>query len=234
MVEKNAVFWKAVTRRTTQVLGGLFLLMVMFFLSAGRIDLPRAWLFFGLYFISLLFNMIIILKFNPDLIRVRSEIFRSEMKWWDKLFAVLYTTFLFIMFIVCGLDVGRLHISSTGIDFLAVGLIFFVVGWVFVVWAMVKNEFFETTVRIQKERNHSVVITGPYAIVRHPGYAGMILFYGCTPFIIGSRYGLIPAFLLAVAFVFRTYFEDRMLYEELSGYKEYTKKVRYRLVPFIW
>jgi protein-S-isoprenylcysteine O-methyltransferase Ste14 len=99
---------------------------------------------------------------------------------------------------------------------------------------MVENEFFETTVRIQKEGNHKVVITGPYAIVRHPGYAGMILFYGCTPFIIGSLYGLIPAILLAVAFVFRTYFEDRMLYEELPGYKEYTKKVMYRLVPFIW
>jgi protein-S-isoprenylcysteine O-methyltransferase Ste14 len=233
-VEKDAVFWKVVTRRAVHVLGGLFLLIVAFFLSAGRIDLPRAWFFFGLYFTSLLFNMVIFLKFNPDLIKARSEMFRGEMRWWDKLFGVLYAMFLFIMFIVCGLDVGRLHVSSNGKEFMAVGVIFFVVGWVFVVWAMVENEFFETTVRIQKERNHRVVITGPYAIVRHPGYAGMILFYGCTPFIIGSLYGLIPAMLLAVAFVFRTYFEDRMLYEELSGYKEYTKKVRYRLVPFIW
>ena len=62
----------------------------------------------------------------------------------------------------------------------------------------------------------------------------MILLYGCAPFVIGSLYGLIPALLLAVAFVFRTYFEDRMLYKELPGYREYTKKVRYRLVPFIW
>ncbi|WP_279385089.1 methyltransferase family protein [Methanosarcina barkeri] len=87
---------------------------------------------------------------------------------------------------------------------------------------------------MQKEKRHRVVITGPYAIVRHPGYAGMILFYGCAPFVIGSLYGLIPALLLAVTFVFRTYFEDRMLYKELPGYREYTKKVRYRLVPFIW
>jgi protein-S-isoprenylcysteine O-methyltransferase Ste14 len=233
-VEKDAVFWKAVARRAAQVLGGIFLLMVVFFLSAGRIDLPRAWFFFSLYFILLLFNMVIFLEFNPELIRARSEVLRGEMKWWDKFFGVLYTIFLFIMFIVCGLDVGRLHTSSAGMDFLVVGVIFFVVGWVFIAWAMVENEFFETTVRIQKERNHKVVITGPYAIVRHPGYAGMILFYGCTPFIIGSLYGLTPAILLAVAFVFRTYFEDRMLYEELPGYKEYTKKVRYRLVPFIW
>nr|WP_255678952.1 isoprenylcysteine carboxylmethyltransferase family protein [Methanosarcina sp. DH1] len=119
-------------------------------------------------------------------------------------------------------------------EFLAVGVVIFIVGWVFVTWAMVENRFFETTVRIQKERKHRAVITGPYAIVRHPGYAGMILYYGCAPLVIGSLYGLIPALLLAVAFVFRTYFEDRMLYEELPEYREYTKKVRYRLVPFIW
>lgn len=234
VVEKDAEFWKAFARRASQVITGLLLFMVVFFLSAGRIDLPRAWFFFGIYFISLLLNMVIFLKFNPEVIRTRSEMKWGEMKWWDKLFAVLYFVFIFLMFIVCGLDVGRLHLSRTGMEFLVVGVIFFVVGWVFVVWAMVENKFFETTARVQIEREHRVISTGPYAIIRHPGYAGMILFYGCAPFIIGSLYGLIPAMLLAFAFVFRTYFEDRMLYEELSGYKEYTKKVRYRLVPFIW
>ena len=232
--KENAVFWKAVTRRAVQVFGSLFLFMVVFFLSAGRIDLPRAWFFFGLYIISLLFNMGIFFKFNPEVMRVRSEIKWGEMKWWDKLFTVLYIIFIFIMFIVCGLDVGRFQLSSPGMGFLVGGVIIFVVGWVFVVWAMVENKFFETTARIQKEREQRVVSTGPYAIVRHPGYIGMILYYGCAPFIIGSLYGLIPALLLGIAFIFRTYFEDRMLYEELSGYKEYAKKVRYRLVPFIW
>jgi protein-S-isoprenylcysteine O-methyltransferase Ste14 len=62
----------------------------------------------------------------------------------------------------------------------------------------------------------------------------MILFYGCAPLIIGSLYGLIPALLLAFAFVFRTHFEDKTLYKELPGYEEYTRKVKYRLFPFIW
>lgn len=234
MVEKDAVFWKAISKRAVQVLGSMFLLMAVFFLSAGRIDLPRAWFFFGLYFISLLFNIVIFLKFNPEVIRVRSETKWEEMKWWDKLFTVLYIIFIFIIFIVCGLDVGRFQLSSTGMEFLVGGVIIFVVGWGFVVWAMVENRFFETTARIQKEREQRVVSTGPYAIVRHPGYTGMILYYGCAPFIIGSLYGLILALLLAIVFIFRTYFEDRMLYKELSGYKEYAKKVRYRLVPFIW
>jgi protein-S-isoprenylcysteine O-methyltransferase Ste14 len=234
MVEKDAVFWKAISKRAVQVLGSMFLLMAVFFLSAGRIDLPRAWFFFGLYFISLLFNIVIFLKFNPEVIRVRSETKWEEMKRWDKLFTVLYIIFVFIIFIVCGLDVGRFQLSSTGMEFLVGGVIIFVVGWGVVVWAMVENKFFETTARIQKEREQRVVSTGPYAIVRHPGYTGMILYYGCAPFIIGSLYGLIPALLLAIVFIFRTYFEDRMLYKELSGYKEYAKKVRYRLVPFIW
>jgi len=204
--------------------------MAVFFLSAGRIDLPRAWFFFGLYFISLLFNMVIFLKFNPEIIIARSEMKWGEMKWWDKLFAVFYIMFLFIIFIVCGLDVGRFQFSSLRMEFLAVGVVIFVVGWGFVTWAIVENKFFETTVRIQKEKDHRVVTTGPYAIVRHHGYVCMILFYGCTPFIIGSFYGLIPALLLVIALIFRTYFEDRILYEELSGYREYTKKTRYRLV----
>lgn len=227
-------FWKAFARRASQVIAGLLLFMVVFFLSAGRIDLPRAWFFFAIYFVSFLFNTVIFLRFNPEIIRARSETNWGKMKWWDKVFAVLYFVFLFSMFIVCGLDVGRLHLSSIGIGFLVVGVIIFVVGWAFAVWAMVENKFFETTVRVQMEREHRVVSTGPYAIIRHPGYAGMILFYGCSPFIIGSLYGLIPVILLAFAFVFRTYFEDRLLYEELTGYKEYTKKVKYRLLPFVW
>jgi protein-S-isoprenylcysteine O-methyltransferase Ste14 len=232
--KKDAVFLKALAKRAVRVLGSLFLLMAIFFLSAGRINFLRAWFFFGLYFISLLFNMVIFLKLNPEVIRARSETKWGEMKWWDKLFAVLYFIFIFIIFIVCGLDAGRFQLSSPMMGFLVVGLIIFVVGWMFVTWAMVENKFFETTARIQMERNQRVVSTGPYAIVRHPGYIGMILYYGCAPFIIGSLYGLIPVVLLTSAFVFRTYFEDMMLYKELPGYKEYTKKVRYRLVPFIW
>jgi protein-S-isoprenylcysteine O-methyltransferase Ste14 len=112
------------------------------------------------------------------------------------------------MFIVCGLDVGKLRVPSIGMEFLVAGVIFSVVGWGFLVWAMVENKFFETAVRVQKEKEHRVISTGPYAIVRHPGYVGMILFYGCAPFIIDSLYGLIPALLIAVAFIFRTYFED--------------------------
>jgi protein-S-isoprenylcysteine O-methyltransferase Ste14 len=233
MMQKDTGFWKAVAKRAAQVLGSLFLLATVFFLSAGRLDISRAWLFFGLNFVSVLFNMVIFLKFNPEVIRARSEI-RGEMKGWDKIFAVLFILFLIMIFIVCGLDVGRFQLSNFGMEFLAVGVIIFVVGWLLVSWAMIENKYFECTVRIQNERKQKVITKGPYAIVRHPGYTGMILFYCCAPLIIGSLYGLIPALIVAVLFVMRTYFEDKTLQAELEGYRGYAKKVKYRLLPLVW
>ncbi len=234
MMKKDKAFWKAVANRGAQVLGSIFLMAATFFLAAGRLDLPRAWIFFGLYLVSVLFNMLIFLKFNPEVVAARSKIIKGKMKWWDKVYAVFYISSILLISIVCGLDVGRFQLSNLGTEFLAAGVIMFIPGWLLVMWAMVENRFFEGAVRIQKERGHKVVSTGPYAIIRHPGYAGMILFYGCAPLILGSLYGLVPALLLAAAFVFRTHFEDKMLYEELEGYKEYTKKVKYRLIPGIW
>ncbi len=231
-MEKNAAFWKAVAKRGAQILFSLLLMVAMFFLFAGRADLPLAWLFFGLYFVSLLFNMLVFLKYNPEVVEARSEILKGEMKWWDKVYAVLYILLMLAIPAVCGLDV-RLG-SSLSIGYYLAGVLLFILGWSFTSWALVVNKFFEGTVRIQKERGHKVITTGPYAIVRHPGYAGMILFYLAMPFGLGSLYGLVPVFLLACAFIFRTHFEDKMLRKELEGYEEYAKKVRYRLVPGIW
>ncbi len=234
IMKKDKAFWKAVANRSAQVLGSILVMAAAFFLAAGRLDLPRAWIFFSLYLVSVLFNTIIFLKFNPEVVAARGKIIKGEMKWWDKIFAVLYISSIFLISIVCGLDVGRFQLSNLGMEFLAVGIIMFIPGWLLVMWAMVENKFFEGAVRIQRERGHKVVSTGPYAIIRHPGYAGMILLYACTPLILGSVYGLIPVLLLVVAFVFRTDHEDKMLYEKLEGYKEYVEKVKYRLVPGIW
>ena len=99
---------------------------------------------------------------------------------------------------------------------------------------MAANRFFSGTVRIQEEREHRVVTRGPYHYVRHPGYAGAILFDLGTPPALGALWAFIPA-LLTVIFVFvRTALEDRTLNEELAGYQEYTQQVRYRLLPGVW
>jgi protein-S-isoprenylcysteine O-methyltransferase Ste14 len=101
-------------------------------------------------------------------------------------------------------------------------------------WAMASNNFFSTVVRIQNDRNHAVATTGPYKIVRHPGYVGFILQTAATPLILGTIWGLIPAGIVCVLFVIRTAFEDTALQEELIGYHDYTKKTRYRLIPGVW
>ncbi len=230
---KDSSFWKAAAKRGAQVLFSLVLMMALFFFFAGRLDLPLAWLFFGLYFVSLALNMVIFLKYNPEVIEARSEIIKGEMKWWDKIYAVLYMLFLLAIPIVCGIDV-HFQASALGFGYYLAGILLFVAGWSFTSWALVSNKFFEGSVRIQKERGHTVVSTGPYAIIRHPGYAGMIVLYAATPLGLGSLYGLVPALLLAAAFIFRTHFEDEMLQRELKGYKEYAKKTRYRLIPFVW
>ena len=88
--------------------------------------------------------------------------------------------------------------------------------------------------RIQEERAHRVVSTGPYRIVRHPGYLGAIVGALVTPAILGSAWTFIPAGLIVIVFVVRTCLENRTLMNELPGYREYSQRTRFRLVPHVW
>lgn len=84
------------------------------------------------------------------------------------------------------------------------------------------------------QKKQKVISTGPYAIVRHPGYVGFVFVYGAMPLIIGSLYALVPWAILVLTLLIRTHFEDEMLQKELSGYRGYARKVKYRLVPRVW
>jgi protein-S-isoprenylcysteine O-methyltransferase Ste14 len=107
-------------------------------------------------------------------------------------------------------------------------------SYAFSSWALIENRFFSSVVRIQKERDHQVVSSGPYRWVRHPGYAGALWLYLATPLFLDSVWAFIPAVLLMAVLVIRTRLEDRTLQEELDGYREYAQRVRYRLFPGIW
>jgi protein-S-isoprenylcysteine O-methyltransferase Ste14 len=112
--------------------------------------------------------------------------------------------------------------------------ILIVLSFMLITWAPLVNRHLETYIRIQLDRNHSVCDNGPYRIVRHPAYLGLILLFIGMPLSLGSVWGLIPA-VLAVAFIIiRTNLEDRILQTELSGYQEYTNRTRYRIFPGIW
>lgn len=207
---------------------------VAFFLAAGRLDVFRAWLFFGIYLAGAIVGAIIMWKLAPELANQRSFV-KEGTKTWDKFFLAIYFPIsLFVFPVVAGLDVGRFRWSELGITYVIAGTILYLVCFVLVYWAMVTNEHFEGTVRIQKDRNHRVITNGPYRFVRHPGYLSMILgsFSGC--FIIGSVYSLIPTVIAITAVIVRTYLEDRTLQNELSGYSDYVKRTRFRLVPGVW
>jgi protein-S-isoprenylcysteine O-methyltransferase Ste14 len=103
-----------------------------------------------------------------------------------------------------------------------------------VTWAEAVNKFFEPTVRIQTDRGQTVIDSAPYATVRHPGYVGGLLFAVGTALGLGSLWALIPAGIACLLLILRTQWEDQTLQAELPGYREYTERVRYKLIPGVW
>lgn len=208
------------------------LMMVVFFAAAGRLDIPRGWVAFGAHLAGAALGALLMYRFAPELANRRAAA-RQGTKAWDK--AILAVYFLLLLVgrpLTAGLDVGRFHwsdLDSMGLGLLCYSLFFFLFHW-----AMLTNEFFEGTARIQTDQGHRVVRRGPYAFVRHPGYAAMIFGNISDSLIIGSLYALIPSCLAIGVLIVRTGLEDGMLRRELDGYAEYAATVRYRLIPGIW
>ena len=115
-----------------------------------------------------------------------------------------------------------------------VGYVLFLIGNAGTIWVFRVNKFAEPAARIQADRSHAVVDSGPYAIVRHPMYA--VTFFICLglPLALGSYWAFVPSGLAYLLLVLRTTMEDRMLHAGLAGYREYAQRVRYRLVPGVW
>jgi protein-S-isoprenylcysteine O-methyltransferase Ste14 len=213
---------------------GVALLVVGPALLAGRWDLPAVWAFIGIYVGLLLLAWFAIFRKDPALLRERQQS-GPGAKRWDRIWLAIYGIFLLGTLIVAILDVGRFHWSDTVPVWLQIsGFLGFAASLAFVGWAMAENTFFSEVVRIQYDRGHQVVTTGPYRYVRHPGYLGNIVAWPCAALAIGSWWALLPAGIIIVLYVIRTALEDRTLQEELEGYAEYTQQVRYRLAPGIW
>lgn len=210
----------------------LFCALFMF-LPAGTVGWTKGWLFIAVFLISETLAAIYLWKTNPELLIARSHP-HSGTKWWDKLLLSGLFPAMSTIFVVAALDDGRFQWSILPVSVVLLGYLLFFVGFVIGVWMGQANKFAEPTVRIQTDRGHTVVDSGPYRFVRHPGYAGgTVMFFGIA-LALGSIWAMIPALVTGLLLVIRTQLEDRTLQEELQGYKEYATRVRYKLVPYVW
>lgn len=213
--------------------GILLFFLPITFVIARRLDYWQGWVFNGLniFFILLTYGLLIDRK---DLIKERLRP-GEGMKRWDKVYYAISTPLFFVMFILSILDATWFSWSPS-VPFLVVllGILLYCVGQIIVLWAKRTNRFFSSVVRIQTDRKHEVCSTGPYRFVRHPGYLGGLVFTIGTPLLLGSFGGLLPAFFAIILVFWRTYMEDTTLKKELPGYEDYSKKVRYRIIPLLW
>ena len=196
----------------------------------------QAWVFFVLIVTAGIGGRIWAEHRHPGILSERFKCLKAQdVKSWDKIIAPLMALSLsFPLVIVAGLDHRFAWSPLFPIWMNLLGFILTTFGYAFASWALIENRFFTSLVRIQKDREHEVCNSGPYRIVRHPGYAGNI---GALPGIVlalGSVWTLIPVVIAIIIAVIRTELEDRTLQEELKGYKEYVQRVRYRLIPGIY
>ena len=159
----------------------------------------------------------------------------QDAKAWDKVLAPLMALSLsYPLPIVAGLDHRFGWSPEFSLWLIVLGFILTSLGYAFATWALAENRFFSTVVRIQTDRGHAVCDSGPYRLVRHPGYAGNIPPLLGIVLALGSVWTLIPAVVALVIMVVRTALEDQTLQEELPGYRDYARRVRYRLIPRIY
>jgi len=221
---------KNILRRLMQVSMTVIITLIILLVSAGIIKWIYAWIYTLASVLVIITNAII---FPTELISERGRK-KENVEKWDKIITGIIIIPWFTLYLIAGLDI-RLGWSPELTFWVHItALITFILGNALVSWAMIANNYFSTSVRIQYDRGHTVSSGGPYRYIRHPGYLGMIIFLLSTPIILGSFWALIPAIVTVILFIIRTSFEDNTLKKKLEGYKEYAERVKYRLISGIW
>jgi len=240
MTEANTLNESRDNRRLVlRILRGATIALVanclLLFVSAGRVDLPIFWLYVAFRFLLVLaFGLANWLR-DPDLLTERTEAKKRKEGNDSPAWRMINRGLPFLILIVAGLDIGRFHWSDTVPFALRIsGFLGTVLGTVIVSWAMRTNTFFSSVVRIQRDRGQSVISSGPYRFIRHPGYLGMLLRFIFSSLILGSWAAVAVAFLFLPVYVIRVRKEEPVLLAQLEGYGEYASRVRYRIVPVFW
>ena len=202
-------------------------------LCGGDITWWQAWVYLTLMVVTGIGGRILAERRHPGLLAERQDAGSvGEAESWDKVLAPLMALSVsYPMVIVAGLDHRFGWSPMLPLSLILPGFLLVLLGYALGSWALAENRFFSSVTRIQTERGHVVCDTGPYRLVRHPGYAGSTLALLGMVLALGSIWSAVPAVVALVITLIRTTLEDRFLQESLSGYRDYAQRVRYRLVP---
>jgi protein-S-isoprenylcysteine O-methyltransferase Ste14 len=211
----------------------------LLFASAGTLHWPGAWAF--LITSALLGPLcgLWLARTDPGLLAERMRLTaREEQPTADKKFMLVFVAAAFLWFVAMGIEQRGHALSDKNLGYplllQVLGLSMYLLSTLFIMWVFRENSFAAPVVKVQTERHHHVISTGPYAVVRHPMYSSVMLFFVGAPLLIGSWWGLALSPLFLALFAIRTRIEERELTVGLSGYADYAARVRYRLLPGIW
>ena len=208
------------------------IMVVILVLTSGTWTWINIWIYFALAALTSMLVYIFVVRVNPSLYNERGNPGDNTRKW-DLIWLSAYGLISYSLIIIAGLN-KRNGWSSLGDEWIIPGGILIILSGVLVAWAMAVNSYFSSVVRIQDDRGQTVVASGPYQYIRHPGYLGVIFYYIGTPMMLDSWISFFPVLIIILGFMLRIQFEERTLKEELSDYERYSQKVKYRLIPGIW
>ncbi len=195
----------------------------------------EAWVYALVCILGFVISRALAARRHPDLLAERARFTQHEdAKSWDKVLAPLTGLGSGLIPLAAGLEARFGGTSTFSLPMELLALAFILAGYALGSYALIENRYFSGMVRIQRDRDHHVVSSGPYRWVRHPGYTGALLTYWATPMFLDSPWAFLPVVFLTVVLVIRTRLEDETLQEELDGYRDYAARVQYRLLPGVW
>jgi len=210
-------------------ISGIIVMAAIIFIPAGTLNFWNGWLYLVTMLILVSFAFVYLKKHDPELLKKRMQIHEKQKE--QKLFVKISTPLFIVIFIIPGLDF-RFGWSHMPHEVVIAATVVMILSYIMFLFVMIQNSYASRVIEIQK--GQKVIDTGLYAVVRHPMYLAMSVLFPSTMFVLGSYYSLIPMIFLPFLLVYRIIHEEKLLIKELPGYKEYTKKVKYRLIPFVW
>ncbi len=220
---------------TAHIVGMFIVLALALFVAGGSIAWAAGWAFLILFFSFVIAISLWLLRNNPGLLTERmTGVGKADQKSWDKVFYVVANVLFLAWLILMPLDAVRFRWSQMPSWLQVVRVILLLCSFYLFFLTFRENAYLSPAVRVQTDRGQTVVSTGPYQYVRHPMYATAIIFLVGTSLLLGSWYALILVLILVVGIALRAVQEERTLREELQGYQTYVRRVRYRLIPYVW